>query len=62
MSATVEFYAEVLHETEMAVLCEVDGDEVWIPRSVIEDGEDLETGDTGDIEVAEWFAIKEGLV
>jgi hypothetical protein len=34
---------------------------VWVPRSVIKDGDDLVKGDR-DICVAEWFVNKEGLI
>lgn len=47
--------------TDLAVLAEINGEEYWIPRSVIEDGDDLEEGDSGEIEIAEWFARKEDL-
>jgi hypothetical protein len=34
----------------------------WIPRSVVhEDSEVQEQGDEGDLFVAEWYALKEGL-
>ena len=39
-----------------AVLYVIDGDEYWLPRSVIDDFED------GTVAVARWFAEKEGLV
>jgi hypothetical protein len=48
-------------ETELAILVETDdGDEHWIPKSVV-DGLDLSEGDSGEIEVQDWFAEKEGL-
>lgn len=34
--------------------------EQWVPRSVIEDGEEVEEGDS-EIAVREWFIDKEGL-
>ena len=39
-----------------AVLYVIEGDEYWLPRSVIDDFED------GTVAVARWFAEKEGLV
>jgi hypothetical protein len=56
----------ILRTTEKAVLCEFydpkDGAfEKWVPRSVIEDGDQLEEGLNQDIEVAGWFATKEGI-
>lgn len=38
------------------------GQEVWIPLSVIEDGEDLEEEDNADIHVETWWLKKEGLL
>jgi hypothetical protein len=50
-------YDELKHETDMAYLVIIDGDEVWIPKSVCELDEDNQI-----IEVQEWFAEKEGLI
>lgn len=52
---------KIKRATDLAVLAEIGGSEYWIPRSVIEDGDDLDEGDFGEINVAEWFAQKEGL-
>lgn len=63
-------YRRVKATTAKAVLLEVgveadplDTRDVWIPRSVIEDGAaDLERGDQdGDVEVADWFLEREEL-
>lgn len=52
---------EVIRTTLLAVLVRDDaGDEVWVPRSVCEDGDSLEKGDT-DVRVEPWFAEKEGM-
>ena len=56
-------YAEVEASTEKAVLLDVGlDDSKWVPRAVITDGGDLGIGDAGDVEVEEWFALKEGLI
>lgn len=55
--ATIDFDS-VLHETTNAVLIEIDGEEKWIPRSVIDDID----YDRRSAEVETWFAEKEGLV
>lgn len=56
-------YAEIEASTEKAVLLDVGDDaDKWVPRAVIKDGEDLDVGDTGDVEIEEWFALKEGLI
>lgn len=56
--------AEVLRETDLALLLLLDDDdEHWVPKSVIEDADDITTGDTDlEVQVAEWFCEKEGLV
>lgn len=50
----------VARTTAKAVLLAKGDFEVWVPRSVCEDGDELDMGDT-DICVAEWFAEREGL-
>ncbi len=52
--------------TDKAVMLQMDDspnadNDVWVPRSVINEGRDVEFEDT-DLEVAEWFCDKEGLV
>lgn len=43
------------HETAMACLFKVDGEDLWIPKSVIDDWSD------DWVDVATWWAEKEGL-
>jgi hypothetical protein len=51
---------EAIKETDLALLCVVDGEEIWIPKSVIDnDSEVQEEGDSGVLSVKEWFARKE---
>lgn len=51
-----------IRETAKALLCIIDGDEVWIPKSVIDDDSEVyQDGDEGDLVITEWFAEKEGL-
>lgn len=61
---TVSFHdAEGLKETDLALLVELDGEEVWIPKSVIDDDSEVyRVGDEGTLVVHEWWAEKEGLV
>lgn len=52
----------VLKETEAAILIDVDGDEIWIPKSQIhEDSQVRELGDRGELVIPEWLAIEKGL-
>jgi len=44
---------EVVHETAQAVKLRFDGNEVWIPKSQLDDHDD----DYGTIVVSEWLAI-----
>ena len=46
----------VLHETDAAVLVEIDGEERWIPKSVTEDWD----GTTATVAV--WWLEKEGMI
>lgn len=63
MDETTTVTAEVKATTDDAVLLDADGvtEPVWVPRSVIEDGDELSRGDSGELEIATWFAEKEGL-
>ena len=56
--ATID-YDEILAETEMAILFLIDDEEKWIPKSQIHNDPE---GSGGEVEVSEWFAIKEELV
>ena len=53
---------EVLRETEKALLCRIDGDEVWLPFSQIADPDDYAVGDTDfEMAVTAWIADEKGL-
>lgn len=58
---TVELTVNIIAATDLAVLCEVEDAEVWIPRSLIEDGDTLVVDMGVDIEVQQWFAEREGI-
>ena len=51
-------YDKMKHDTGMATLFDIDGDDVWIPNSQIEDVYESEN----QVEVTRWFAEKENLV
>jgi len=54
---------EGILETEKALLCGVDGREVWIPKTQIhEDSEVWKTGDKGHLVIPTWLAEEKGLV
>lgn len=53
---------KAIKATEKALLVEVDGDEVWIPQSQIDDDSEVsKEGDEGKLVISQWFANKEGL-
>jgi hypothetical protein len=60
----VEFEdVEALKETKDALLCTIDGDEVWIPKSQIDDDSEVYAeGHSGQLVVTEWIAKQKGLV
>lgn len=50
-------------DTGKAILVNIDGDEYWIPQSVVDDDSEVYTeGNEGTLIIKEWFAVKEGLV
>ena len=59
---------EAIYQTEKgkAVCLDIDGTEVWVPKSVLEhegdELEDAERGDHVDVSIKTWFAKKEGLI
>lgn len=63
MSATVEFKnVECIRESAKAILCRVNGREVWIPQSLVhDDSEVFAKGHQGKLVIPEWFAEQEGI-
>lgn len=52
-----------LRESDLALLCRVDGQEVWIPKSQIHEDSDVRSvHDKGELIVSEWIATEKGLV
>ena len=53
----------IKRETAAALLLVLDnGQEVWVPKSVVSDADDYEAGDSDcTVSVAEWFAEKNDL-
>lgn len=49
-------------ETEKALLCEIEGEDHWVPKSQIhDDSEVFEEGHKGTLVVTAWYARKNGL-
>lgn len=62
---TIEVSAEIMGETEKALLVSDTGkraDAVWLPKGLIEYPDGAEKGDTVDIEMPEWLAQDTGLI
>ena len=55
---------EILRVTDKALLCLIDGEEVWLPLSQIADADDYDFG-VGDqeltVSITEWLAREKGL-
>ena len=52
----------LLHQTPKAMLLTDGENEVWIPKSLLNDIPDIEVGEFSNFEVARWFAEQEGLI
>lgn len=60
-------YGDVAYTTDKAVWFYLpdavdDDDGTWIPRSLIEDGDQVEEDEDVDLNVETWFCEKEGLI
>ena len=64
MSNTVTFHdVEALRDSGKALLCNIEGEEIWIPHNQItEDSEVYKMGTDGDLVITEWIALQKGLV
>ena len=66
MTDYYETEARIVAATSMALLCDIDGEEFWIPKSLLsEEGEvsgHSDVGEIGMIMIPEWFAIKEEII
>lgn len=52
-----------LNETEMEVLCEIDGKQIWIQKlQIYENSEVQRNGDQGKLVIPLWFAKKKELI
>ena len=50
----------VKRESAMAILADVEGKNVWLPKSQLEDWPDV--GDEGEILIPEWLAMEKRLI
>jgi hypothetical protein len=63
MASTVTISGVVVEaETDSAILCDIEGEEIWIPKSQIDDDSEVyEMGTNGDLVITQWIARKKGL-
>lgn len=60
LTVSVECTA-VLAESGKALLCVVEDEEVWVPKSQIDDDSEVyQKGHSGTLIVSDWFANKQG--
>jgi hypothetical protein len=64
MAETVQIQnVTVVMEKEKALLVEVEGEQIWIPKSQIHDDSEVYKADTeGTLVIPEWLAKEKGLV
>ena len=59
----VEFCGEIRHETDFAYLVYDGVNEVWIPKSQIQECRQINTkGNDFEIIIPEWLAIEKGVI
>jgi len=62
MARTTIIVADVVQVTAMAMLLDIEGEDHWIPKSVIVAPEEFDKGDVSvEITVETWFLEKEGI-
>ena len=63
MSSTVSFHdVSVIKDTGKALLCLIEGEEIWIPQWAVHPDSEVYNEDTeGELVILERFAEKEGL-
>lgn len=53
----------VIAATELAILCVIDDDKIWVPQSQVHDDSEVwAKGDEGTLVVTAWWAEQRGLV
>ena len=58
-----DVFAEVVAVTDGALLLDTGGDKpLWIPKALVQDGDDYKLGDSGDMKIAEWKALEKGMI
>lgn len=59
----IEVYVDrVIKTTDKAALCNIDGDNCWLPWSLIGEGSEIESvGDSGVAYIPYWLAEEKGL-
>lgn len=55
----------VIKETDKALLCNIEGEEIWIPKSQIMDESEVfdeDDNSNGTLVITEWIANEKGLI
>lgn len=51
-----------LRATDKAPLCLIEGEEIWVPRSQIDDDSEVsDVGDEGELVTSMWWAKQQGI-
>ena len=54
--------ADCIRETDKAILVLVGSEELWIPKSQIDDDSEVwKEGDAGELVISNWIALEKGL-
>ena len=58
------FVDDVIRESEsgLALLCEIEGERVWLPRGQLREPEMVEIGYSGNLEITRWIADEKNLL
>lgn len=54
---------KILNERVLSVLCEIEGEQYWLPKSQLDVERGIgKEGEEGDLVVAEWIAMEKGII
>ena len=66
MNEMIPFEVKFLHQTESALLVDIEGEKVWLPKSIIEVDEyeldGIRKGNILEISIPEWLATDKQLI
>lgn len=59
---TIEIFVEIKNETEKAFLLTDGVIEMWVPKSLIENYEEISGNECCNVEIPEWLAKEKGFI